>query len=44
MYKRIQKLKDFAEVRENVYLFKELQELEKEIKLEILKVKLKLKQ
>ena len=44
MKDRIQKLKDFAEVTQNVYLFKELQELEKEIKLEILKVKLKLKQ
>lgn len=44
MNQRLQKLKDFAEVTENVYLFKELQELEKEIKLEILKVKLKLKQ
>ena len=38
MKDRIQKLKDFAEVTQNVYLFKELQELE------ILKFKLKLKQ
>jgi hypothetical protein len=44
MNERLQKLKDFAEVGGNLYLFKELQELEKEIKLEILKVKLKLKQ
>jgi len=43
MNKRLQKLKDFAEVTENIYLLKELQELEKEINLKILKVKLKLK-
>ncbi len=44
MNERIQRLKDFAEVTENTYLFKELEALQKEIKLEILKVKLKLKQ
>mgnify|MGYP005992814533 CR=1 FL=1 len=40
---RIEKLKDFADVTENVYLFKELEALQKEIKLEVLKIKLMLK-